>query len=81
LASDASSGWVCQRQWWKEGVFYQIYPASFKDSTGSGTGDLAGILSKLDYIKQLGIDCIWISPFYDSPQVDLGCVYTMLLSS
>lgn len=53
-------------------MFYQIYPASFKDSTGSGTGDLAGILSKLDYIKALGVDCIWISPFYDSPQVDLG---------
>jgi len=60
------------RQWWKEGVFYQIYPASFKDSTGAGTGDLAGILSKLDYLKDLGVDCIWISPFYDSPQVDLG---------
>lgn len=59
-------------QWWKSGVVYQIYPASFKDSNGDGVGDLQGIISKLDYIKNLGIDIIWICPMYDSPQVDMG---------
>lgn len=51
---------------------YQIYPASFKDSNGDGVGDLPGIISKLDYIKSIGIDIIWVSPMYDSPQVDMG---------
>ncbi|KAL8293323.1 hypothetical protein RQP46_000024 [Phenoliferia psychrophenolica] len=58
--------------WWKEACIYQIYPASFKDSTGSGVGDLAGILDKLDYIHDLGVDCVWICPFFKSPQFDLG---------
>lgn len=61
-----------QRKWWKDGVVYQIYPASFKDSNGDGVGDIQGIISKLDYIKDLGIDIIWVSPFYESPQVDMG---------
>lgn len=60
------------RAWWKEGVVYQIYPASFKDSNNDGTGDIPGIISKLDYIRDLGIDIIWISPHYKSPQVDMG---------
>jgi oligo-1,6-glucosidase len=63
---------VTQRQWWKDGTVYQIYPASYKDSNGDGLGDLAGILSKIDYLASLGIDIIWISPCYDSPQVDMG---------
>ena len=58
--------------WWKEAVFYQIYPRSFKDSDGDGIGDLKGILEKLDYLKELGIDAIWLSPIYDSPNDDNG---------
>lgn len=61
-----------KRIWWKEAVCYQIYPRSFKDSNGDGIGDLRGILSKLDYLKDLGIDVIWISPFYKSPNADNG---------
>lgn len=58
--------------WWKNASIYQIYPASFKDTNGDGIGDLPGILSKLDYIKSLGVDAIWICPMYDSPQYDMG---------
>ena len=58
--------------WWKEAVFYQVYPRSFKDSNGDGIGDLGGILEKLDYLKDLGIDAIWLSPVYDSPNDDNG---------
>ena len=58
--------------WWQEGVVYQIYPRSFKDSNGDGIGDLAGIISKLDYLSWLGVDAIWISPIYPSPMVDFG---------
>lgn len=60
------------RQWWKEAVVYQVYPASFCDSNGDGIGDIPGITSKLDYITSLGVDMIWISPVYKSPQVDMG---------
>ncbi len=60
------------RAWWKEAVFYQIYPRSFMDSNGDGIGDLSGIISKLDYLKELGIDAIWLSPIYDSPCDDNG---------
>lgn len=63
---------VAARKWWKDGVVYQIYPASFKDSNGDGIGDLPGILSELDYIQSIGVDIIWICPMYDSPQVDMG---------
>lgn len=58
--------------WWQNGAIYQIYPKSFQDSTGNGHGDLAGITQRLDYLKQLGIDALWITPFYRSPQVDNG---------
>lgn len=58
--------------WWKEAVFYQIYPRSFKDSNGDGIGDLRGVLDKLDYLKELGVDAIWLSPVYDSPNDDNG---------
>lgn len=58
--------------WWKEAVFYQIYPRSFKDSDNDGIGDLRGITSKLDYLKTLGVNAIWLSPVYDSPNDDNG---------
>jgi alpha-glucosidase len=58
--------------WWQHAVFYEIYPRSFADSNNDGIGDLAGITSKLDYLKSLGIDAIWITPCYPSPQVDFG---------
>lgn len=58
--------------WWLKGVIYQIYPKSFQDTTNSGTGDLLGIIRRLKYIKLLGVDAIWITPFYVSPQIDNG---------
>ena len=61
-----------KKAWWKEGVVYQIYPRSFCDSNGDGIGDLNGITSKLDYLKELGIDVIWLSPVYKSPNDDNG---------
>ena len=61
-----------EQKWWKHGTIYQIWPASYKDSNGDGVGDIPGILSKLDYIKSLGVDIIWLSPMYDSPQDDMG---------
>ncbi|GHJ86125.1 hypothetical protein NliqN6_2527 [Naganishia liquefaciens] len=61
-----------ERIWWKDAVIYQIYPSSYKDSNGDGMGDIPGIISKLDYLKDLGIDCIWLNPHYKSPQVDMG---------
>ncbi len=60
------------RRWWKEAVIYQIYPRSFQDSNGDGIGDLNGITSRLDYLQQLGITCIWLSPHFDSPNADNG---------
>lgn len=60
------------RTWWKEAVIYQIYPRSFMDSDGDGVGDLRGIISRLDYLKYLGIDVIWMSPIYKSPNDDNG---------
>jgi alpha-glucosidase len=60
------------QQWWKHAVFYEIYPRSFADSNGDGIGDLKGITSKLDYLKELGVDAIWITPCFPSPQVDFG---------
>ncbi|GLI81055.1 hypothetical protein PoHVEF18_009424 [Penicillium ochrochloron] len=61
-----------RRASWKEASVYQIWPASFKDSTGSGTGDLNGVISKVDYLKKLGVDVVWLSPIFESPQVDMG---------
>jgi oligo-1,6-glucosidase len=60
------------RKWWKEATVYQIYPRSFQDSDGDGVGDLKGIISRLDYIKSLGIDAVWLNPIYASPQKDNG---------
>ena len=61
-----------KRSWWKEAIVYQIYPRSFKDSSGDGLGDIKGIIEKLEYIKSLGVDIIWICPIYDSPNIDNG---------
>ena len=63
---------IDQRKWWKEAVVYQIYPRSFKDSNGDGIGDLKGIISKLDYIKSLGVDVVWLNPIFSSPNDDNG---------
>lgn len=60
------------REWWKEGVVYQIYPRSFQDSNGDGIGDLRGIIQRLDYIASLGIDIVWLNPVYQSPNHDNG---------
>lgn len=59
-------------QWWRSAAIYQIYPRSFSDSNGDGIGDLAGVLDKIDYLEKLGIDAVWFSPFYPSPQHDTG---------
>lgn len=61
-----------EKKWWKEAIVYQIYPRSFKDSNGDGIGDLRGIIEKLQYLKELGVDIIWLSPIYDSPNDDNG---------
>jgi alpha-glucosidase len=58
--------------WWQHGIIYQIYPRSFKDSNGDGIGDLQGIISQLDYLTWLGVDALWLSPFYPSPMADFG---------
>jgi oligo-1,6-glucosidase len=60
------------KKWWKEAVVYQIYPRSFKDSNGDGIGDLKGITSQLDYLSNLGVDIVWLSPHFDSPNADNG---------
>lgn len=63
---------ITNEKWWKEAIVYQLYPRSFKDSNGDGVGDLKGIIEKLDYIKSLGIDVVWINPIYQSPNDDMG---------
>ena len=61
-----------KKEWWQDKVAYQIYPKSFFDSNGDGIGDLPGIISKLDYLKELGADILWLSPVYQSPLADQG---------
>ena len=61
-----------KKDWWKQAVVYQIYPKSFQDSNGDGIGDLPGILSRLDYLQTLGVDALWLSPVFASPQADNG---------
>ncbi len=70
--SSATEGVWDGRAWWKEGVFYQIYPRSFNDSDGDGIGDIPGITEKVDYLDDLGVDCVWLNPVYESPQADNG---------
>ncbi|RGP79410.1 hypothetical protein FLONG3_2465 [Fusarium longipes] len=66
--SDKSS----EKKWWKEAIVYQIYPSSFLDTDGDGVGNINGIIEKLDYLKELGVDILWLSPIYKSPQEDMG---------
>ncbi|WP_138417498.1 alpha,alpha-phosphotrehalase [Aquibacillus sediminis] len=61
-----------KQPWWKKAVVYQIYPKSFNDTTGNGVGDIQGIIEKLDYLKELGVDVLWLTPIYESPQRDNG---------
>jgi glycosidase len=61
-----------ERRWWKEAVFYQIYPRSFNDSDGDGVGDIPGMVEKVDYLDDLGVDAVWLNPVYESPQADFG---------
>ena len=61
-----------EKNWWKEGIVYQIYPRSYKDTSGNGVGDLRGIIQKLDYIKSLGVTMVWLNPIYESPNDDNG---------
>ena len=58
--------------WWRDGVIYQVYPRSFQDTDGDGVGDLPGIARRLDYLVQLGVDAVWVSPIYPSPMADFG---------
>ena len=58
--------------WWKQAVVYQVYPRSFKDSDGDGLGDIAGVSEKMDYLRALGVDAVWLSPFYPSELADGG---------
>lgn len=72
LANEAHQSNKSSAPWWKHAVFYEIYPRSFADAKNTGTGNLAGIASKLDYLQELGVDAIWITPCFPSPQVDFG---------
>jgi alpha-glucosidase len=60
------------RDWWKNATIYQVYPSSFNDANGDGIGDILGVIEKLDYLHELGVDVIWLSPHYRSPQKDMG---------
>ena len=72
MSSSDTTGVVANENWWKEAVFYQIYPRSFNDTDGDGVGDLGGIQAKVEYLDYLGVDCVWLNPIYASPGVDNG---------
>ena len=71
-SNTATADNIPNRKWWKESVVYQIYPRSFKDTNGDGVGDLKGVTEKLDYVKSLGVDVIWLNPIFSSPNDDNG---------
>lgn len=72
MSSDQRPFHAMAHPWWKSSTIYQIYPVSFFDSNGDGFGDLNGITAKLDYLKELGVDILWLSPIYKSPLADMG---------
>ena len=69
-----------ERKWWQDKVAYQIYPKSFYDTNGDGIGDLPGIIEKLDYLKDLGVDIIWLSPCYRSPLADRATIFPIIMT-
>src|SRR5690606_11915822 len=72
-ALNVKKGCVCmEKKWWNEAVGYQIYPRSFQDSNGDGIGDIRGVIDRLDYLQELGIDFVWLCPMYKSPLDDNG---------
>src|SRR6185437_10854679 len=71
-SAPASTGNADLANWWKNAVILEIYPRSYQDTNGDGIGDLNGITERLDYLKGLGVDAIWLTPIYPSPQVDFG---------
>jgi 1,4-alpha-glucan branching enzyme len=72
---------MSERRWWKEAVIYQIYPRSFNDSDGDGIGDIKGVTEKLDYFKWLGVDALWLSPVYKSPNDDMVMIFRITMIS
>lgn len=70
-----------QEKWWQKSVVYQIYPKSFNDTTGNGMGDINGITEKLDYLKELGVDVIWLTPIYLSPQKIMDTISLIIMQS
>jgi len=72
LITTERAGLPAERGWWRKAVVYQIYPRSFADSNGDGMGDIRGIIEHLDHIEKLGVDVVWLSPVYRSPQDDNG---------
>jgi alpha-glucosidase len=61
-----------ENDWWRHGIFYQVYPRSFQDSDGDGVGDLKGVIQRLPYVASLGVDAVWLSPIFTSPMADFG---------
>ena len=72
IAATACFGAPSPEPWWKRALIYEIYPRSFRDSDGSGIGNLKGIAQRLDYVQSLGVNAVWLSPVYPSPRVDFG---------
>jgi alpha-glucosidase len=72
LRKTSTAGIMLDDEWWRGAVIYQIYPRSFQDHSGDGVGDLIGIIERLDYVAALGVDAVWICPFFRSPMKDFG---------